>query len=392
MGISTIGAVGVALPPPQALFPATIANQPGGAVGTNRISLSPGADFLLPSGTWLISPGLYSQVQVLDPVSNNWLPYTTQTVNEAISINSDGVNYRIMNPTGFAIGAIVTNAGTGYTSAPTVAAATGGSTWLAIVGGGIGSINIAAGLSGTGYSALPVVNIAAPPTPGVQATAVALLSGTVITGFTIINPGAGYSPSTNVAVAIVPQNGDQNFFPATGVTPPTTRNTTASASTSFVGQVTAVLMTNEGINQLNAAPALTFTGGGGSAAAATAVMAFTVTGWSVTTAGSTLANVNATVMLQTGGGAIQALTSGLPAASNSVALGANLLVPRMAQIVAANSGQTVSALTGGALSASSGILDGGLFTTPPTLYVPGYNGVYAAVVGGATDTVFVTPL
>lgn len=394
MGVSTIGAVGVALPPPQALFPATIGGQPGGAVGTNRLTLPPGSDFLLAAGTWLVSPGLYSMVQVLDPVTNTWAPYCTATVNEPININSDGTNYRLINPTGFPIGGIVTNGGTGYTSAPTVSAATGGSTWLAIVGGGIGSINCATASSGAGYAVPPIVNIAAPPTPGVPATAVCAISGGVISGFTITNPGAGYSPSTAVAVSIVPQGSDQNFFPSPTASPPATKNAVATAATSNVGIVTAVLLTNEGNNPANVAPTMTNTGGAGSGLQVTPVMAFTITGWSITTAGSAPANTSSTFMMQTTGGAIQGLTSGLTAAAASVTIGAGLMVPRQAQIQAGISGTggTLTVLTGSALGAVSGIIDGGMFTTTPQIYAPSINGTYAAVVGGANDTIFVQPL
>jgi len=397
MGVSTIGAVGVALPPPQALYPATIGGQPGGAVGTNRLTLPPGGDFLLPSGTWLVAPGTLSMLQVLDPVSNTWAPYSTQTVNEPISVNSDGTNYRVMNPTGFPIGAIVTNGGTGYTSAPTVSAATGGSQWLAIVGGGIGSINCATASSGKGYAVPPLVNIAAPPTPGVPATAVCAISGGVISGFTITNPGAGYSPSTSVAVNIVPQASDQNFFPSATATPPATANAVATAATSNVGIVTAVLLTNEGNNPANVAPTMTNTGGGGSGLQVTPVMAFTVTGVSISAAGSALPGSSQGPTYMTALGALQTQSSGLTAAAASVTIGAGLMVPRLAQIIGIQSGSTASILTGSALGAVSGIVDGGLYTTVPTgaFLFPQGGGVpptVAVVVGGANDTVFVQPL
>lgn len=395
MGVSSIGATGVALPPPQALFPTTIGGMPGGPIGTNRLTLPAGGDFIIPAGTWLISPGLYTQIQVLDPVSNTWAPYQTSTVNEAISLNSDGTNYRLINPTGFPIGAIVTNGGTGYTSAPTIAAATGGSTWLAIVGGGIGSINVATASSGAGYAVPPLVNIAAPATPGVPATAVCAISGGTISGFTITNPGAGYAPGT-VAVTIVPQASDQNFFPAVGVTPPTTKNAVASALTSNVGVVTAVLMVNEGSNPASVAPTMTNTGGAGSGLQITPVMALTVVGVSISSAGSALPTTSGPVYISALG-ALQTQTSGLTAAAASVVLGTNLIVPRLAQIIGVSSGSTASILTGSALSTVSGIVDGGLYNTVPTGVVlfPQGGGTppsVAVVMGGTNDTVFVTPL
>ena len=390
MGVSTIGAVGVSLPPPQALYP-LIPGLPSAA--TNRGSLGPGGDFIIPPGTWLISPGQYSQVQALDPMSNTWFPYCAQILNEPIQVNSDGTNFRVYNPTGFPIGAIVNSSGSGYTSTPTVAAGTGGSTWLAIVGGAISAININTASSGVGYAVPPLVGIAAPPTPGVQATAVCAISGGLITGFTIINPGAGYTSAP--AVIVAPQNTDTNFFPpSTTTTFTATKNALATAVVSYVGMVTAVLLTNEGANVLNAAPALTFSGGGGSGAAATAVMAFTVTGLTVTTAGSGYAFPGTGIT--TIGGSLLGTTSGTAAATNSVALGVNLLVPRQAQITA-----TAGSGTGVQVGV---IIDGGLFQTPPTpIAFPGPFAIgvgsapqaaaaFGITVGGVNDTLFVTPI
>lgn len=385
MGLNTIGAVGVALPPPQALYPATIGNQPGGAVGTNRLSLPPGGDFYVPSGTWLISPGQYSQLQVLDPVSNTWGPYCTAASNEPVAVSTDGTNYRIVNPTGFPIGAAVVNGGTGYATAPVVAASLGGSSWVSIVGGALSAININTGGSGLNYAVPPIVNIASPPTPGVPATAVCAISAGLITGFTITNPGAGYT--SNPAVVIVPQASDGNYFP-TGTSTTATRGALATAQLSYVGVVTGVLLTNEGANPLTVAPALTFTGGGGSGVLATAVMAFTVTNIAVTTGGSGF--TSGAVAITTVGGSLAAFTSGASSASNSPSLAAGLLIPRQAQIAA----------TGGSGTGvqSGTIIDGGLFSTVPVaVAVPGAalggaNPVFVVTVGGANDTVFVTPL
>lgn len=378
-----IGAVGQTLPPPQALYPVTINNNPQLA-GTNRISLAPGADVLVPPGRFNIQLGLYTQLQIYDPVSLTWVGFAPLDAGAMKMVDSDGSNYRLYNPTGFPIGAVVTNGGTGYTSAPTVAAAAGGSTWTAIVGGAISQINCANAGSGSGYSVPPIVNIAAPPSPGVQATAVAAISGGAISSFTIINPGAGYTSAP--AVVIVPQNTDLNLA-ATSTTSIT--NATATAQTSFASQVTAVLLQNEGNNPLNTAPALTFAGGGGASATATALMAWALTNATVTTQGS---GYPAALQISSIGGTIVGLTSGNGAASNSPAVSTALLNPPRPALMSATQGSSTGVQVGV-------IVDGGLFVgAAPTLYAQPYPvntgsvaAAFGVTVGGANDTSYITP-
>ncbi len=380
MGLNTIGAIGQALPPPQSLYPLTINNQPG-VVNTNAITLPPGGDFVIPSGTFLVAPGPNSWIQVLDPIENMWRPASFADQAGSFVVNSDGVNYRLNNPTGFPVGAEVNNAGTGYTSAPTVAATPGASTWLAIVGGGVSAININTGGSGVNYAVPPLVSIAAPPSPGVQATAVCAISGGAITGFTIVNPGAGY-PSPP-AVALVPQGSDLNALSSSvRVT-----NALGTAQLSYVGTVTAVLLVNEGNNPLAVPPALSFTGGGGTGATATAVMALTITAVTVTTPGS---GYTAPVAIQSTGGIITSAA----ATQNSPLVSTGLFINRNANILA-----TIGSGTGIGLPANA-IIDGGLFQAPPTIYaVPGGFGaaasaaaVLAVTMGGTNDTSYITPL
>jgi hypothetical protein len=140
---------------------------------------------------------------VLDPVTATWGSINTSPGLAEFTVNSDGVNYRILNPLGFPVGAIVTNGGTGFTSAPTVTATPGGSTWQAVVGGQISAIIAATAGSGAGYAVPPVISIAAPPSPGVQATAIAAISGGAISAITMVNQGAGYTSAP--AVVAIPQ-------------------------------------------------------------------------------------------------------------------------------------------------------------------------------------------
>ena len=401
MGSNTIGAIGVTLPPPQTLYPpGLLQNIVTGTAGDNTVGLPPGGDFLLPSGTFLVSPGQYSQIQIMDPVTTTWRPYSTQTINEPITISSDGVNWRLMNPTGFPIGAQVTNGGTGYTAAPIISstAATSGnsSLWVGVVGGAISAINVVAGGSGANYSVPPIVHIAAPPAPGVQATAVALLSGGLVTGFTILDPGAGYASPP--AVIIVPQSTDLNTFATSTVA---ITNARATAQLSYVGVVTAALMTNDGTQTSTGVTPLTLTpgvGGAGSGATLTAVMALTVTNITYTTPGSGY-GAGPFGVFSFGG-----VITSAAAASNSNAVSTAMLIPRQMQAIASVSSGGISVAGQYAGQYLNGIIDGGLFQAPPTLYVvPGplvsitssaavANAVLTPVMGGVNDRVFVQPV
>lgn len=393
MGLNTIGAPGQPLPSPQALYPITINNQPQ-LSATNRVSLPPGGSVLVPAGTWNIATGGYAMLQAFDPVTDLWTPCATSDASSSkFSVSSDGTNYRMYNPLGFVIGAIITNGGTGFTSAPTVSFNIGGATAVALVGGSIGGLDIttvlsSAGLStmsggsGAGYSVPPVINIAAPPSPGVQATAVCAISGGALSSFTIVNPGAGYTSAP--AVTVVPQPLDQNqvnavagFRPA-GVT----------ARLSGVGQVTAVLVTNPGNNPLTVAPAITFAGGGGSSAAATAVVPRTIVNYTQSVAGSGYST--GAVGAITFGGNIATQSSGLGSQTNNPAVSTQLVQPRQTTVELSFG---AAGLGGGTVN--SGISDGGVFTAVPQMVtVPqtaGAVGTMLAVLGSVNDTVFITP-
>lgn len=369
-----IGAIGVPLPPPTALYPPTINALPTN-VGTNVVSLPAGGVIQLPPGRLLVTTGQYSVVQVKDPVSGTWMPFATSDVNAPNYFDSDGANYRVINPLGCPIGALVVNGGNSFTSAPTITA-TGGSTWLGIVGGVVSAINIASGGSGARYGIPPIVNISVPPNPGVQASAVCAVSGGLVTGFTIINPGAGYtSPPT---VTLVPNPADANIGLIT--------NAAAVAVTSQVGVLTAVLNLTPGLPQLTT-PAITVAGGGGSGALVTAVMAYMVGGYAVTTAGSGYAG---NVAIQTTGGTV----TSAPASFSSPVLSNGIASPRNVNITGIVSGSGISINN----NVGGGVIDGGFFLAPPAAYVvpgPGIGGVLAVVtatVSFVNDTVYITPL
>lgn len=398
---SYIGSAGTQLPFPSALYPVQIGNVPSIAA-TNRLTLPPGGDMLVPPGKFWIVPGVVSQVQLADPVLTNntittmWLPYAASILNEPLLVDSDGTNYRVTNPTGQCIGAVVTASGGGYTSNPTVTATPVGSTWQAVIGPGISAITINTAGSGTGYTIPPLVNIAAPAAPGVQATAISTInSAGAVISVTIINAGAGYVAGTPPSVVFAAQNSDVNFFPPSGTSTTAIKTALGTAVTSFVGSVMAVLVTNEGTNAIvgNNPPALAITGGGGTGAAATAIPALAITNITVVTGGS---GYPAGVSILTAGGSISAQTSGQTAGGTANPLiGTGLLVPRQAQISAvAGSGSGVQVGT---------VVDPGMFTAVPFAYAVPNNvaansqssapviAVFSLSMGGVNDTILMQP-
>lgn len=325
------GGVGISLPLNQ--------------LGTNALTLQAGEVFNVPPGYFNIASGSLISHQVYDPVTTTWRPIGFDSVAAYDQIDSDGNNYRLANQTGCAIGAVLTNAGSGYTSAPTVTASAGGSSWLAILGPVV-STTVTVTNGGSNYQYPPLVSIQAPAAPGVQATGYATISGGQVTGITITNQGAGYTSPPAVSLINDPRDnigsGAQAVVTLTGQ-----------------GTVAAVLCTNHG-TPLTTVPTLSFSGGGGSSAAATVLMDMTIA--SVTyTAGSGYTDGSKQVTT-TGTG----LTSLTPAYTNP-ATQQGLLRPSPALIIPG--GSTTFSATGQV------VVDGGHFYSP--------TGVQAVVTGAA---------
>ena len=232
---------------------------PFNQIGTGQIGLQAGEVFTVPPGYFNIILGPALSVQVYSPITQTWLPIGgQQPYNGQFSqLDSDGNNYRIANQTGCSIGAVITNAGSGYTSAPTISPSAGSSTWTAIVGGAV-STTVTVPTGGTNYVYPPAVVIQAPPSPGIPATGYATISAGAVTGVTITNQGAGYLSAPYITLLNDPRD-------TTG------SGATATATLTGAQTVTGVLCTNHG-TALTSTPTLTFSGGGGSSAAATVLM------------------------------------------------------------------------------------------------------------------------
>ena len=362
MAQNRLGGPGLGLPFPSALYPAFLSGAAPTAA-TNLFTLAPGQAMPVPPGDYLVnSANLLTVLQYLDPVTGTWLD--TQALNGPEYIHSDGQNIRIANLTGCPIGAVVTAVGSGYVQASTTCTASaGGSTWQPIVGGALNtSLSITA--AGSGYTIPPVVLIPAPPSPGVQATAYAVISSGTVSAVTVTNQGAGYPVAPSITV--LPDPYDPNYGSVT--------NASLTAALTGSGAVTALLCTGNGAAQASA-PTLTIAGVGASATA-TATMLWTGTGASVTAGGG---GYGTTAEITTIGG-----VSSATAVMTNPQIEKSILKPRQAQMSLAASA--------GAVTSVASIYDGGLFTGTPTTLVLADAVVTTAAtlaltLGSAPDTV-----
>jgi hypothetical protein len=267
---------------------------------TNEVALPIGGTFALnPAGWYFLRTGKYSSVQQYDPFTGAW-----RRVGGGVGaaggefFYSDGVNYRLANQSGCAVGALLTAAGSGYVSAPTVTASAGSSLWKAWVGGAI-STTVTISNGGSGYTYPPIVVISAPPPitsgGGIQATAICALTGGVVTSVTVTNQGAGYPTAPTITFVNDPRENPN--IAITGSTTTFGSGAAAVATLTGAGTVTGVVCQDHGTG-LTAVPTLTFSGGGGSSAAATAIMDWGITGFAPTggtgfTGASTLSGLDA---------------------------------------------------------------------------------------------------
>jgi len=251
---------------------------------TNEVALPIGGTYTLnPAGWYALRTGKYSTVQQYDPFTGAWRRVGGGVTAGGLEFYySDGVNYRLANQSGCAVGANLTNAGSGYTSAPTVTASAGSSLWKTWIGGAV-STTVTISNGGSGYTYAPAVVISAPPPitsgGGIQATGYATISGGIVTAVTITNQGAGYPVAPTLTFVSDPRENPN--IPITGST--TTVGSGASAVLTLTGSgtVTGLICQDHGTG-LTAVPTLAFSGGGGSSAAATTLMDWGITAFTPT--------------------------------------------------------------------------------------------------------------
>ena len=358
---------------------------------TVPIALGSGQLYKIPSGNYMVMPGLYTFLQWFDPVLYGWRMCAGASQGGTFPINSDGTNFRLANLTGCMVGASITTAGSGLTNgiyypsgyaiannpnavlqagtaaAPSVTMSAGGGSVIAtcnlIVGGAINS-TIAITTAGSGYTRAPILTLTPPPSGGVQATAVCTLTAGAIGAVTVTNQGAGYTSVPTVTVTNSPDD-------TTGTGAVLTVNATLAGS----GGYTAITIANPG-STMNAVPTFTFSPTTGSPAA-TAIMCFTIT----TGVAQTGQDHSSTGNLGFSMGALATAQS----INTNPAITTGLFQPRMAYTA-----ETTTA--GGGIT----FLDGGLHQIVPIgiCYVlqsdgtvPSANTKVAQTVGGAANDI-----
>lgn len=336
-----------------------------GGLETNVLCLNQGQTWAIPSGWFECKTGKYTTIQEYDPITGIWRSIGGGKVDGSLDrVHSDGNNYRLANQTGCAVGALLTVAGSGYVSPPTVTASAGNSIWRAIVGGAVNTaITVTNG--GSGYTYPPTVLFSAPPFPGVQATGFATISGGAVTGVTITDQGAGYVSPPTITFLGDDREGTNNIT--------TGQNAAAVATLTGAGTVTAVLCIDHGA-PVGALPTLAFSGGGGTLAAATAIMCWTMSAYAVTS-----------------GGAGYTTPVYVLAASPFPATASAYINPTtQSQLVKTRNAQFAAVQTAGAIVATNQVLqDGGIFTGVPTPVTvggaPTTAAVLTAAIGGTPD-------
>jgi phage tail sheath protein FI len=230
----------------------------------------------------------------------NFLSYTNNLL--VVRGDADGAKNSVSFTTGTVTGLTLTNAGSGYTSQPTVTfsepdavGATRATATVVLSGAGVTGINLIN--FGSGYITAPTINIVSNGS-GSGATATARLSGAAVTGTTIGNSGyyvsapgvtfglpdvAGGVRTLGNAVLGTTEgivNSIQVSDKGAGYTTPPTVNlnggggvdANALAILETSGVVERITVLDGGAGYDNA-PTIQFTGGGGSNATATAIVA-----------------------------------------------------------------------------------------------------------------------
>lgn len=268
----------------------TLKSMSDAGIGINLLS---GQAYMIPNGNWIVNPGPYSFLQFYDPVAQTWRNFDGPFNDSCSIVVGDGSNYRLFNPTGTVVGAVVTNGGTantalngvwpaGSTGGVTATTTAGGSApagtalFNCIVGGAVNTtVTVTAG--GSGYTRPPMVQFSQPAPGGLQATGYAVLTAGVVTSIVVTNQGGGYPKAPTVTLKNAP--GDTTGSGATA---------TATLDATNDGKLVAVTMADGGSGYA-AVPTITITGLAGSPAA-TAIMCFTVVTATTVTGGTNYTN------------------------------------------------------------------------------------------------------
>ena len=333
-------------------------------VPSPELTLEPGQTYLPLIGWYWYKGGRNTAVQRYDPIARMWR-FSGDDSQAMRLLFFDGRTTRIANTSGCAVAAAVTTASTSYTTAPTVTASEGSSTWQAIVGGAISTAAVIAA-AGSGYTYPPLLWIEQPPNPGLQATAYSTVSNGSISAVTVVDQGAGYTlpPTVNVV--------------------PDSRDTTGSGGVvnlalTGAGTITGVVCTNHG-NPITSGtvPTLTFSSG---SAAASAIMDWAITSVSISAAGAGYTGAAAAVTATGAGGFFVTATTYLGGPSTTG------MVPAQIDITTSSAG---------GLTTVAAIIEPGHYHSAPTpaiIAAQAYTtvGTLVFTMGGISSTAFLMP-
>jgi hypothetical protein len=386
MGVNKIGFPGISQPLSFGLEvgvqnPGILAQQISGVNkwGIFPVSLQGPSAFIIPPGQFLIKLAKYTFLDIWDSNAGYWRPL--QVGPDIHMVNSDGANYRLANRTGSVIGGVITNSGTGYTSAPAVTISGSTETFTAILGAAI-NLTITKTNAGSGYALPPMLVIDPPPAGGIQATATTTLSAGTIGTITVTNQGAGYT--TAPAVTVIPAPGD-----TTGTGAVLTTALIAAGTAGGPDTVCAIIPTSLPAVGFTAVPAFVFSGGGGTGLAATPIMCWTCT--SLTLTGPTHAGNGNLVWIPS------FVTSGTPTLTNGV-ISTGIFTPTVGYTnYTLTSTTSLTYTIGGAAAAQ--IINGGLHQTAAgAIVIANSDGTISAattavtVMGGTPDTSYLQPI
>lgn len=337
------------------------------SVPSPALMLAPGTFYLPQQGWYWYRGGEYSSLQRYDPIARVWRVSGDDGGGMRL-VYFDGRTTRIANPTGTPSGAVVTTAGSAYTSVPTVTPSAGSSSWTAIVGGAISTAAVI-GVAGSGYQYAPLLWIEQPPQLGTQAAGFTTISNGTISAVTLTNQGSGYLRAPQVAVL----NDARDTAGYGGQ---------VSVALTGAGTVTGVVCTNPGLPITSGTvPTLTFGSGAG---AATVVMDWSVSSVSISAAGAGYTGAAGAVTASGAGGFVSTTPAYLGGFTST-----GMTRWREAKV-------NITTNASGGLSAVANTLDGGRYQgipTPTIVAAQQYTtvGTLVFTMGGLNTTVFLMP-
>ena len=280
--------------------------------------------------------------------------------------------------------------GSGYTSPPsvTIAGANVSAIAVPVLGATPGTLGQVTSISnidgGSGYTSPPIVTISAPPSGGIQAVYTANILNGIVTGYTQVSAGSGYTSTPTITITRI---AGATAVPVIGNGSGASANAIINAGTGTLVNIVPVSV-GSGYTSI---PMVSFIGGGGINAAATAVLgtgatAGQVIGYIITNPGSGYTSRPTVILTPTGAGPITSLTPVLTGRGYTS-------VPTVTITGGGGSGADYRAIiSNGKVTSYAQISAGSGYTSAPTVTVtPAQITASANAVLGAGTIVSLTP-